>query len=421
MTAEVSGDRDFAKYWASATVSSLGSAVTTVAMPVLVVRYLSATSFEVGLVNAAQLLPYLVWGLLAGVFIDRRRRRPILIWASIGRAALLAAVPGLWLIGALSLPVLIVILVGFGSLSVFGVAATQSFLPAVVTRQKIIAANARLDQSDAVAQTIGPAAGGTLVGLLGAPLALLIDAVSFVADAVLIRSMTTREPAPDRPRRSVRIGTEIRAGIAWTYRHPTLAPMAFSTHAWFFGNSVAVTALVPYALRGLGMGSFIFGLMFALGGVLTLAGAMLAARIGARLGTGPTIVVCRVGYALPWIAVAMTASTAIPTGVAIVTLFAALAFYGLVGGVENANEVGYRQLVTPPEFLGRVNSTVRSANRTFAFIGAFVGGALAGAVGFRAAFLVGAAALAAAFVIAVATPLRSARAEGVDEADELEH
>jgi MFS family permease len=166
----------FIRYWTAAAISSSGSAVTAVAMPVLVVQLLRATPFEVGVVNAAQLVPYAALGLIAGVYTDRWRRRPILVWASVGRAVSLSAIPVLWLTGVLQIWMLVIALLLFGAFSVFGFAATQSLLPRLVPRAELVSANARLDQTDAAAQTLGPAIGGGLVGLLGAPLAIAVDA-----------------------------------------------------------------------------------------------------------------------------------------------------------------------------------------------------------------------------------------------------
>jgi MFS family permease len=145
-------------------------------MPVLVVQLLRATPFEVGVVNAAQLVPYAALGLIAGVYTDRWRRRPILVWASVGRAVSLSAIPVLWLTGVLQIWMLVIALLLFGAFSVFGFAATQSLLPRLVPRAELVSANARLDQTDAAAQTLGPAIGGGLVGLLGAPVAIAVDA-----------------------------------------------------------------------------------------------------------------------------------------------------------------------------------------------------------------------------------------------------
>jgi len=404
----------FGRYWTAATISSLGSAATTVALPVLVVRQLSASNFEVGLVNAAQLLPYLGLGLIAGVFIDRWRRQPMLIWTGIGRAILLAVVPACWLLGWLKLPILIVILIGFGCLNVFATAGTQSFLPAVVPRSQLVRANARLDQSDAVAQTLGPAAGGALVAALGAPLILLIDAASYLINAVLISRIKINEPKPVRQLDSAGIRAEIRAGMGWLYHHRVLAPMTISTHVWFVGNNAMLTVLTPFALRRLGLSALVFGLLFAALGVATLVGALLSARVGHLLGVGPTIVTCRIGYTAAILLTTAIAGRAVSSAAAVPLLFVALGLWGIIGGIENPNEMGYRQTVTPPEFLGRVNSTARSANRTCAVLGALLGGAVSGAYGYQLAFAISAAFLAGAVVIAVASPLRSARISGAN-------
>lgn len=139
----------FARYWTAAAISSFGSAVTAVAMPVLVVQLLGATPFEVGVVNAAQFLPYALLGLIAGAYTDRWRRKPILVWASVGRALSLGAIPILWLTGVMHIWMLVITLLLFGAFSVFGFAATQSLLPRLVPRTRLVAANARLDQTDA--------------------------------------------------------------------------------------------------------------------------------------------------------------------------------------------------------------------------------------------------------------------------------
>jgi hypothetical protein len=194
----------FLRFWAAATISSFGSAVTAVAMPVLVVQSLGATPFAVGVVNAAQFVPYALLGLIAGVYTDRWRRKPVLVWASVGRALSLGSIPILWLAGALQVWTLVIALLLFGSFSVFGFAATQSLLPRLVPRAGLVRANARLDQTDAGAQTLGPALGGGLVGLLGAPVAIAVDAISYLVDAALNASVQVDEPRSDSSARRLR-------------------------------------------------------------------------------------------------------------------------------------------------------------------------------------------------------------------------
>jgi predicted MFS family arabinose efflux permease len=311
----------------------------------------------------------------------------------------------LWLAGVLEIWMLVVLLLLFGSFSVFGFAATQSFLPRLVPRSALVVANARLDQTDAAAQTVGPALGGGLVALLGAPIALAVDAVSYLVDALLNASIRVDERRERRPERNLR--REILEGLRWAYAHRTLGPLAVSTHVWFFANGIAFTVLSLLALRSLGFTAFTFGLLLAVSGSAALLGATFASRFGSWLGTGPAIIVARAAYPIAWLLVAATAwLTAEP-----VLLYIALAIHGLAAGVENANEMGLRQAVTPDTLLGRVNANIRSANRTAAALGALAGGAAVGLVGDAWTLVVVMVVFAvAAIIAALSPPLRGMRA-----------
>ncbi|HEY2266764.1 MAG TPA: MFS transporter [Streptosporangiaceae bacterium] len=390
----------FARYWTAAAISSFGSAVTAVAMPVLVVQSLGATPFEVGVVNAAQFVPYALLGLIAGVYIDRWRRQPVLVWASAGRALSLGAIPVLRLAGALHIWILVIVLLLFGAFSVFGFAATQSLLPRLVPRARLVPANARLDQTDAAAQTLGPAIGGGLVGLLGAPAAITADAISYLIDAALNASIRVDEPRPGSSRRDLR--AEIRDGLRWTYRHRTLGPLAVSTHIWFLANGAAMTVLSLLALRSLGFTAYTFGLLLGVFGIASLIGASIAPWCGARLGSGRAIILARVTYPVAWLLVAI----APPAAIGDALLFVALALQGLAAGLENSNEMGCWQALTPDELLGRANATRRSANRTMAALGALVAGLVTGLVGGRPTLIGVIIAFAAAALTAALSPLR---------------
>lgn len=392
----------FFRYWTAAAISSFGSAVTTVAMPVLVVQLLHAAPFEVGVVNASQFVPYALLGLVAGVYTDRWRRKPILVWASVGRAVSLGAVPVLWLSGVLQVWMLVVALLLFGAFSVFGFAATQSLLPRLVPRARLLQANARLDQTDAAAQTLGPALGGGLVGLLGAPVAIIVDAVSYLVDAALNASIRVDEPRPAI--RAGEFGAEVREGLKWTYRHRTLGPLTVSTHIWFIANGAAMTALSLLALRSLGFSAFTFGLLLTVFGITSLIGATLAPRLGTRLGPGRVIVIARLIYPLAWILIAV----APPSITGVVLLFIGLALQGLAMGVENSPEQVLWQTLTPDELIGRTNATRRSGNRTLAAIGALAGGFFVGLVGDRITILGVIVTFALAALTAILSPLREA-------------
>ncbi|WP_435080576.1 MFS transporter [Clavibacter michiganensis] len=402
----------FRPYWAAATVSSFGSAVSAVAVPVLVVTVLHATPLEVGLVNAAQFLPYALFGLIVGAYVDRFPRKPLLIAASIGRALCLGVIPVLWLTGSLTLWATALALFAFGALSVVGFAATQSLLPSIVPRPLLLAANARVDQSEAAAQTAGPALGGILVGIVTAPVAIALDAVSYLVDAVLIARVRVVERMPARPA-GARLRRDIAEGLRWTYGHPALAPLAVSTHLWFLANAAAFTVFATLALRTLALQAVVYGAILAVSGVAMLAGATAAPRLGTRFGAGRTIIAARTAYPIAWAAIAVaTIGVGTPAPPAkVITLFVAFAVQGAAAGIENANEMSLRQTLTPDGLLGRMNATMRSANRTLAAAGAVGGGALMSAVGAGPALLAVTLLFIAAVVVAACSPLR-ARAIG---------
>lgn len=394
---DVPGPTRFRRFWTAAAISSFGTALTTVALPVLVVQLLAASAVEVGMVNAAQWLPYAVLGLVAGAYTDRWQRRSVLVWAAIGRVVVLGCVAGLWFAGVLSVWVLVGALLAFGAGSVFGFAASQSLVPHLVPKAGLVRANSRLDQTDAAAQTLGPAIGGALVGTIGAPLALVVDAISYLAEALLVSTLTPDDRAPASA--GPGLGAQIRDGLRWTYRDRLLGPLAISTHLWFLAQGVAMTALSLLALRSLGFGAWLFGALMATFGIASLVGAALAPTLGERLGTCRAVLVSRAGYPLGWaVIVGMAAGAPSLAGPA---LFAGMALVGLSLGTENPNEMGLWQSLTPDPLLGRVNATRRSANRTMAAVGAIGSGFLIAQVGDLGAVGVATTGFAVAFVVLV--------------------
>jgi predicted MFS family arabinose efflux permease len=257
-------------------------------------------------------------------------------------------------------------------------AAFQSFVPRLVPPRLLTRAHARFDQSDAVAQTSGPALSGGLIALVGAPAAVLFDSASYLLSALLLSRVRVVEP----PRASLRIagvGREAREGLRWVYRHATLRPLAVWTHLWFLFMAVAGAIVAPFALRSIGLSPLGFGLAMAAAGVGGLVGSLRAVRLGARFGAGRVVIASRFLTALAWTLVA--ASSDRWSGW---LLFGAGQFVLGAGiGVDNANSMGYRQMVTPDALQGRMNATMRSINRAMIVIGAPVGGALGDAFGFR--------------------------------------
>jgi MFS family permease len=229
-TARLRHDLGFRRFWTASTVSAFGSYISDLAVAAIIVQVLHGTVADVGFVKAAGMAPYVAVGLFAGVLADRMRRKPVLVSTDFGRAVVLAAIPLLAVTGTLTVAVLAALMVVFGVLSVLNVAANQSFLPRLVPRELLPRANARLQQSDAAAQTAGPLLGGGVIAAVGAPLAVLVDAVSFALSGLLVAAT----PAMERPARPATrsVLAELREGVRWVFWHPTLRPLALSTHGW---------------------------------------------------------------------------------------------------------------------------------------------------------------------------------------------
>jgi MFS family permease len=374
--------------WTAGTVSDFGTYVTALALQVLVVVDLHASATEVGLVNAARWVPYLLFGLVAGVFVDRHRRLPILIGTDLGRAVLLGAIPVLAAVDRLSVPVVIALLVPFGVLSVLNDAADQSFLPQLVVPAALGTANVRLEQSRSAAVTTGPLVGGGLVAWLQAPLTLLVDAVSYLFSAVLLATIRVDErPTPARRRGSV----ELREGVAWVYRHPTLAPMALTTHGWFVFNSLLTTVTVPFVLRDVHIGAFGLGIAYAFAGIGGVVGSAASGRLARLIGPGPTVVLAQALFPVAFTLIVV--AHAGPSGLLLVA--AGQCLFGLGVGIGSPIELTYRQQVTPERLQGRMNATIRSFNWGMNAIGAPVGGVLADRIGYRPTLLIGICGVAA--------------------------
>ena len=295
---------DFNRFWRGETVSAFGTYVTLLALQTLVVLTLDGTAQDVGWLSSARWLPYLLLGLVVGALVDRRRRRPVMITTDFLRAALLASIPAAWAMDVLSMPLLLAVVVCYGAASLVNDAASQSFMPRLVPRASLQRAHARIDGADAVAQTAGPALAGVLVKVVGAPLAVLVDAATYVFSAAAVLTLRIQEPAPS-PAATASLRREIREGVHWVYRGSGLAVLASATHVWFAANAVLGAVLAPYALRTLGLSPLQFGLATALAGAGGFVGATTTTAGGRRLGTGGAVI---------------TAHLVTTTGVALVAL-----------------------------------------------------------------------------------------------------
>jgi MFS family permease len=341
------------------------------------------------------------------VITDRYRRLPVLVGTDLARGLVLCAIPGLYALGWLDVTTLIVAVIIFGTLSLFFDSADQSFLPRVVPGQLLTPAFAKVEQSEAVAQTTGPALAGVLVPAIGAPLVILVDAVSYLLSGLLLMGVKVDESRTRPAQRNLR--AELKEGVAWVYRHPTLSAMAWSGHIWFvfqgvLGTTFSVFVLGQVAAGGLDLGSLRFGLAYACAGVGAVVGTAVAPRFGLRFGVGPATVWSHLAMPVGWIPIAL----ARPGPLATVLCCAGQFLFWLALSASSSNELGYRNAITPDRLQGRMNTTMRSINRAALVAGAPLGGWLAQSLGFRPALWIGILGFLAAGLVLALSPMRRA-------------
>src|SRR5437016_10737752 len=398
-------NRDFLKLWAGQSVSLFGSQVTRLALPLAAVLTLHAGAAQMGLLGAALLTPYLVFGLFAGVLVDRLRRRPILIAADVGRAALLAVIPVLAISGRLRIEHLYAIGFLFGTLEVFFEVAYQSFVPRIVERDQLTQANSRLQLSDSAAQVAGPGLAGALVQLLTAPVAIILDAASFVVSAITLVLIRTSE-APHSSVQRPGAWAELREGLVLVVGQPWLRAIAGCTATLNFFANLLMTVYILYATSSLGLPPALIGAIFAVGGVSTIFGTMLAGPVARRLGIGRALLGASLVIGIAGLLIPIAAG---PGPVAIALLIGTQVLWGLSRPVFDINQLSLRQAITTDRFQGRVNATMLFIVWGVIPFGSLLGGALGSTIGLRVTIVVGAAGMLLAVMCVVFSPIRHLR------------
>ena len=408
---------DFLKLWSAETVSQFGTQVSLLALPLAAVIVLDATAFQVAALGTVEFLPFILFTLPAGVWVDRLPRRPILIAGDFGRAALLASIPLAYLTGNLTLGQLYV--VGFltGTCTVFFDVAYQSYLPALVEREQIIDGNSKLEISRSSAQIAGPGFGGLLVQAFTAPYAILADAASFVGSGVFIFRIRKQEPRPEEAAvgglERTSIWTELKEGLRFVLGNPNLRAQAGCTATSNFFSQFTFAIIIVFLVRTLGLSPGVIGLVISLGSIGALVAALTATRISGRFGIGPTTIVSAslFGPSVLLIAVAPTGNRAIP-----VLVFAQLVI-GFSVVAYNIVQVSYRQAICPPRLQGRMNSVMRFIVWGTIPLGSLTGGALGSSIGLRQTMILGAIGGGMAVFWIIFSPQRHLREmpEPVDE------
>jgi MFS family permease len=341
---------------------------------------------DLGLLRAAWSGPQLLFGVVAGVGVDRLRRRPLLIVSDLGRAVALAAIPAAVLWGGLRMWLLLLVSFVVGSFGTVFSVAYQSFLPSVVPRKSLVEGNSKLQTTAAVAQVAGPGLGGALVQLFTAPLVILIDSVSFLISAILLATMRVDEALPASSRGTTRrhgILHELSVGWKQLYKHPLLRAISGSSAilAFFFG--VQQTVFVLYLVQALHLEAFMIGAILAVGSIGGIVGAMVAGVLSSR-HLGSTLIVALLVNAIGAVLLGLASGVA-----AIAVLIVGQVLIGVSFPLYFINQTSLRQAIAPPEYLGRITAAFAMTSWGIVPVGALVGGVVPSLVGLQATLVIG--------------------------------
>jgi MFS family permease len=397
---EASPGRDFGLLWSGQTLSAGGTAVSTVALPIVATSVLHASTFEIALVAAAGSAAWLVLGLPSGVWVDRMPRRRLMLAMEALRGCAVLSIPLAWATGVLSLAQLVTVALIVGAGGVFFDVALQTYLPTVVPPQALLRANSRLQGSESVAQVGGPALGGILVQWVGAPFALVADAASYAVSAACLVVMRRDEETPP-PAPSAGLRSEMKAGLSFIRRHPVLRPLTISATMLNFSGAGLQALAVVFLVRTVQVPPGTVGVVLAglgLGGVL---GAAVASRLCDRLGTVRTLFLTVIAGPLLTLLIPLTTRGAglLAFAVGITSIFACMVVFSIVAR-------SYRQRVVPSALLGKVTATVRFVSWGALPVGALAAGALGELLGNRGALWVVSASFLPSSAPLLMSPLR---------------
>jgi MFS family permease len=394
---------DFRRLWIGESVSQLGTMVSGIALPLVAILVVHATTFQVGVLTTLEMLAFLVVGLPAGAWVDRMRFRSVLIVNDIVRAVALGSIPLAQLLGMLGIGQLYVVALVTGISTVFFDVAYQSYLPALVDQDALVEGNSKLQASESVSQIAGPGLAGVLIQVFTAPYAVLIDAVSFLWSAAWVTAIHSRPSKPERkPDRH--LGREIGEGLRFVLGNRMLRSIAMCTGSSNLFSSMTAAVIFILLARQLDLSPGVIGLLTSLSAIGGLIGSVVASRFAKAVGQGPAIWLSALACA-PGAFVAPFLHRDWTLGLyAVGTLFmwAAVVVY-------NITQVSFRQGLCPPRLLGRMNATMRFLVWGTMPLGAFAGGILGSTVGVRTTLLISATGAAFAFVPVYFSPLRTMR------------
>ncbi|GAB2174693.1 MFS transporter [Dongia sp. agr-C8] len=398
--------RDFRALMAAFAVSSIGTKVAREAVPLTAVLVLQAGPGALSLLGVAATLPVLVLGLFAGVWVDRWRRRPLMIAADLLRFAAVVSVPIAAWCGLLTMGQLLLVVTAVAALSLLFTAADAAYLPSLVAPGRLTQANAARETIDATAEIVGPPMGGLLVQLLTAPAALLIDAISYLASALFLLRMKHVEPAAPAPTTRRRVLQEIAEGLGALWRDPILRPLLLARAIRTFFGGMVGPFYVLYVVRQLGVSPAMMGILIACGGVAALAGAASVPWLNARVPAGPGLIGA---FAIKTVGLAMLPLAGLMPALLLPLLVLQQLLQDSVTSWFAVNERTLRQKRVPNAQLGRVAATIAVVNDGPVPLGALIAGLLVQVASLDAVLWIGVAGYALSPLLALLSPVRRLR------------
>ena len=371
-------DAVYRRLWSSILISAFGNQVTLLALPLTAAVLLHASPMQMGVLTAMELAPFLLFSLPAGVWLDRVRKLPVYVGGELVIAAAVITVPVAWWLGGLGMAWLYVVAFAIGSAHTIAGSAAQIVLTQIVPRERLVEAHAKNALANSSAEVAGPGAAGALIKLVGAPFALLADALLLVASAWILRGIRVGEGS----RHAIeRFWPALRDGLRFVATHRLLVTMAVTVGIWQMCHYAAVTVQILFATRTLGLSEGAVGACFIALGVGTILTSLVGNRISRAIGPGPTMIagfaVCGLGWTLAAVAPASGFGVAVFAGM--------LALFGCGAILLFISFLALRQAVTPAPMLGRMTATMRWLTLLPAGPGALLGGWLGEHLGLRAA------------------------------------
>ena len=397
---------DFVKLWTGQSISELGSQVSQLAIPWLAAFGLHASPIVFSLLGVLGFLPFILFALPAGVWVDRLRRRQILVVGDASRAVLLALIPILWAFGVLQIWHLLVLQFVIGIFTVFFDVAYQSYLPALIEREHLVDGNAKLQLTVSVAQVAGPSMSGGLIAAITAPYAIVGDAISFAASTAFMLRMRHRETLPERAEGEPhpKMWPQVKEGLRWVVGNRHLRAIAGCTGTSNFFSSVGFAIVLLYLGRTLHLKSYEVGAVFAVGSAGSIVGALVANRVQKTIGVGRAIVAYAALFSLGGLAFPLA-----PRSFPIPVLMTGMLLFGFGGVAYNITQVSLRQAITPERLQGRMNAAMRWIVWGTIPLGTLLGGAIGQKYGLRTALWVSAIGGLPTFLWVLLSPVRSIR------------